>query len=48
MNYDPGMPPTFRCDADEGTNPGTNAEMRGHGPFGLRQGRGGGGNNTRW
>eukprot|EP01051_Picozoa_sp_SAG22_P013402 SAG22_NODE_1497_length_4292_cov_4.207966_2_plen_826_part_00 len=49
--YDPGMPPTYRCDAAEGTDLGFYGE--GHGPFGLRQdsgvggGGGGGGNDTR-
>jgi hypothetical protein len=40
-NYDPGMPPAWRCDAAEGANLGDGGEIC-HGPFGLWQGGGGG------
>jgi hypothetical protein len=51
-NYNPGMPPTWRCDAVEGTTglfTGSAFNGEGHGPFGLRQGGvDGSGNSTRW
>eukprot|EP01050_Picozoa_sp_SAG11_P000197 SAG11_NODE_4_length_33019_cov_28.098909_24_plen_176_part_00 len=34
-NYDPSMPPTFRCDAAEGTTWGGGPTFERHGPFGL-------------
>jgi hypothetical protein len=36
-NYDPSLPPMYRCDAAEGYI-STSGQGHGHGPFGLRQG----------